>query len=319
MASRSGNSNAVVHYSGVVGTHRRRRPVVCYTPDTMLAPGTIDQMPKQEGALTAYKLRAKKLHRRQRPSLLAHLALIFLSLPLCTGCLTYQTPADDQFGQGLVWMFPGVEGGPALMESAYRGLREGGVTAAIHVHDWNRPFGLLNNLMSYDDNLRVAGDIADQIETYRADHPDHTIDLLGYSGGGGLAIMVAEALDPDVRLRNIVLVQPAISPGYDLSRAIHRVDGHIVHFYSPADWVILGLGTAALGTMDRKYVASSGRNGFDVPQALPDVADRSRLIQKKWEPGMIRAGHIGGHAGILSYAWNKEYVAPYLQPAKDDP
>jgi len=29
---------------------------------------------------------------------------------------------------------------------------------------------------------------------------------------------------------------------------------------------------------------------------------------------MIWAGHLGNHASILGYFWNRKYVAPYLLP-----
>ena len=34
--------------------------------------------------------------------------------------------------------------------------------------------------------------------------------------------------------------------------------------------------------------------------------------ERRWELRMIGDGHLGGHFSILSYWWNRRYVAPYL-------
>lgn len=130
----------------------------------------------------------------------------------------------------------------------------------------------------------------------------------------GVALLVAEALPDDVRLRNVVLVQPGVSPMWDLTTALRKLDGRIINFYCASDWLILGAGTQTFGTIDRRNVAAAGKDGFDVERAAPDPAPRARLVQRKWTPEMFRSGHIGNHLSILTYAWNRDYVAPYLRP-----
>lgn len=243
-----------------------------------------------------------------------HIAVVLAvaALTSFSGCASLSTPKPEQLDVGLIWMFPGVEGGPAAMDRAYRGLRAGGVTAGIQVYDWNRPFGLISNLVSYEGNRMEAARIAAEITEFARENPRAPIDLVGYSGGGGLAIMVAEALPPEVRLRNVILAQPAISPEYNLSRALQRVSGVMVNFHSRLDFVVLGLGTKVMGTLDRQHGPSAGMSGFNVAVAVPDSSQRSRLVQRAWSGEMIGAGHLGGHSGMLTYGWNKMYVAPYL-------
>ncbi len=209
-------------------------------------------------------------------------------------------------------MFPGVEGGPLALGEARRAFRDVGVESRIQTHDYGRPFGLLANLMAYDSNRRAAVSIAKQIVEYRVKHPSTPIDLVGYSGGGGMAVMVAEALPEDVRLRNVVLCQPAISPTYNLSTALRRVDGKLVNLYATNDWFMLGLGTSVFGTMDREYTAAAGKDGFTEPLELDDPKLAARFEQRCWTPDMIFVGHGGMHAGILSYGWNKAMVAPWV-------
>ncbi|GJM23694.1 MAG: hypothetical protein DHS20C16_01090 [Phycisphaerae bacterium] len=209
-------------------------------------------------------------------------------------------------------MFPGVEGGPLALSEARRAIRDGGVESRIRTHDYGRPFGLFANLMAYDSNRDAAANIATQIVEYRVKHPSTPIDLVGYSGGGGMAVMVAEALPEDVRLRNVVLCQPAISPDYNLSKALRRVDGKLVNMYAPNDWFMLGLGTSLFGTMDRQYVEAAGKNGFTEPLVLDDPELAEHFLQQKWTPDLIMKGHGGMHTGILSYGWNRETVAPWV-------
>lgn len=245
-------------------------------------------------------------------------ALLMAASVTCAGCWQAPGPTAHQTERGLVWMLPGVEGGPWSLMWAHTALRDAGVEAEIRVFDWERPFGTLENLTDYEGNLERAGQIAGTIEEYRRAHPAAPIDMVGYSGGGGLAVMTAEALPQDVRLRNVVLVQPALSPDYDLVPALLRIDGKLVNFYSPHDWLILGLGTQVFGTMDRKEVASAGKERFDLEEAVRDPVLRERVEQRGWTSRMIGSGHFGNHASILGYWWNKEYVAPYLLDAEPE-
>ncbi len=215
-------------------------------------------------------------------------------------------------------MIPGIRGTPSMLAAACRGLDDAGVRSAIEVYDWQRVelFGTLSNLLDHERNLGHAAEIAESITQYSRNRAGRPIDVVGYSGGGGLAVMVAEALPEDVRLRHLILVQAAVSPNYDLSAALARVDGKLINFHSAFDWAILGLGTWTFGTMDRANVASAGKVGFNLDAAVPNEALRSRVEQPAWTAAMLASGHYGGHLGMLTYGWNKKHLAPYLI---DDP
>lgn len=231
----------------------------------------------------------------------------------CAGCCNPPGPTARQAERGLVWLLPGIEGRPWRLSWAHAAFRDAGVDSEIRVFDWGwLPFDPLRNLTDYEGNLEKAAGIADQIVAYRQQHREGPIDLVGYSGGGGLAIMVAEALPEDLRLRNVILAQPALSPDYDLTPALSHIDGKLVNFHSPYDWLMLGIGTTLFGTMDRKEVASAGKVGFDLELAARDSALRQKVEQRGWKAEMIGSGHFGNHLSILSYWWNKRYLAPYL-------
>ena len=236
------------------------------------------------------------------------------------GCFKPPAPTMMQEKRGLVWMFPGIGGGAWYLEGAYRGFRDAGVDAEICINEWDTPFyNALGHLTEIAENRRQATTAAEKIAAFWREHRGARIDLVGYSAGGGMALLVTEALPPGVRVNNLVLVQAAISPTHDLTAALQHIDGHIVNLYSELDWFVLGLGTGALGTVDRDYVASAGKNGFNLEAAVPDEMLRAKVEQHRWEPGMIWSGHLGNHASILLYAWNRKYVAPYLLHSEDAP
>ena len=214
---------------------------------------------------------------------------------------------------GLVCVFPGVGTGVWHMGRVCQAYRDAGVVADVRIKKWDTPvFNALGHLVNYDRNRAHAAVVAAEIAQYRQAHPAAAIDLVGYSAGGGKAVMVVEALPEDIRLRNVVLVQAALSPTYDLTEALRHVEGKLVNLYSPGDWFILGLGTKVFGTIDRTRTASAGKNGFDLVAAVPNETLRSKVVQRGWTREWLRRGHVGTHLSSLLYRWNRTYVAPYL-------
>ncbi|MCG3138132.1 MAG: hypothetical protein HJJLKODD_01992 [Phycisphaerae bacterium] len=230
-----------------------------------------------------------------------------------TGCWQPQPPTSQELQRGMVWMMPGVSGWVPEIYPAYRAFRDAGVDRAIRVNDrWFRAWGMFRNLQEIERNRALAAEFAAEIIEYRKNHPHQPIDLVGYSGGGAMVLFIAEALPEDIHLRNIVLCQAAISPDYDLQPALRRVTGHIVNFHCPSDGFMLGWGTRQFGTMDRKFVESAGRNGFNIEQAIADSRQRDRLRQVAWNRDMFWTGHWGTHLSMLAYGWNRRYIAPCL-------
>lgn len=246
------------------------------------------------------------IRRRAAAGALAGLALIL------SGCYSLPDPSAEQLDRGLVWVFPGVDSDAARMRPVIDAYRSAGVDSAIRMHDWTRPFGLFSNLVSLHRNRADADRIAREIAAYGRAHPGRPIDLVGYSGGAGMAVFTAEALPADVHLRHVILVQAALSPQYDLCPALERVDGRLVAFHCPRDWLILGAGTSLLGTMDRRHSAAAGKDGFEIEQAIRDAALRERFEPQCWTSEAIREGHPGSHRAMLAYDWNRLRVAPRL-------
>jgi len=209
-------------------------------------------------------------------------------------------------------MLPGVEGGAWQLAELRAGLSDGGVADEIRAINWGiRPLGSLANLMDIDANRRRAAAIAGEIAEIHRRNPDSPIHLLGYSGGGGLALLIAEALPQDVVLERIILIAPAVSPTFDLTTALRRTRHGIVHFYSVQDRTVLGAGTRTLGTIDRVKCDAAGMVGFQ--NAAGDLREVPGLLQIAWTPLWRSLGHMGGHVGWLARPWATQVLAPILK------
>jgi hypothetical protein len=239
--------------------------------------------------------------------------IIFVLSLVISGCQSAK-PTVSQLDTGMIWVFHGVEANLPRTEQVVAAYRKAGVTSAVYIFDWKRPIGGLFNLMDYEGNKKKAQEVAENIAYYRERHPHQPIDLVGYSGGGGMVIMVVEALPENIRIRNILLVQSAISPDYDLTKVLNRIDGKLINYYCPLDWFFLGLGTSLFGTMDRVNVDAVGKVGFNIEEAVPDPSQRELVTQRSWTEDMRPFGHPGDHIGIYAPVWNENYIAPHLLP-----
>jgi len=238
----------------------------------------------------------------------------FILLSSLAGCFQPEPITQVQLERGKIVMLPGVESGAWQFEKTHKGLRAAGIDRAIEVIEWGlRPFGSLPNLVDLPANQQRARCVADRIAKYHENYPDKPITLIGYSGGGGLAVLTAEALADEVMLDRLILLAPALSPEYDLSKALSKCRNGCVHFYSNNDWWTLGVGTSLFGTIDRKQTDSAGYVGFK--NAKGDILNHGRLTQIAWKPEWIVLGHRGGHTGWLAKDWAQKTLAPQIDPS----
>jgi hypothetical protein len=239
--------------------------------------------------------------------------LISSTTGLITGGCRSSVPTTQQFNTGMIYMFPGIEGNRITLCEARRAFRNRGIKSAILTHKWKYPFFLpAMNLIDYKANQKQAQEVANKITEYHKNHPNQPIDLVGYSGGGGLAVLVVENLPEDIHPRNIILVQAAISPEHNLTKVLKKINGKMINICSQADWLFLGMGTRVLGTIDRKMECSAGMNGFNLKKSVPDKYLRKKLVQKPWHLKQLKSGRWGGHLGIMAYHYNLKHVAPWL-------
>lgn len=246
---------------------------------------------------------------------LSHLRLCYLLLTavlLCCACYQPEPIRRDQLERGYILMLPGVECHAADHAGLARGLREAGVDRAIEINEWGiRPFGTFLNLCNYALNRERAARLAGKLAEYRASYPEAPITIIGYSGGGAMALFIAEALPEEVRLDRILLLGAAISPTYNLTNALARCDRGIVNFYSEEDWFMAGWATEIFGTMDRIRSSTAGRLGFRDAECR--LLEREGLLQVSWIPEWRKLGHAGFHNGWRSQDWGREVLARYVK------
>ena len=231
--------------------------------------------------------------------------------------LRYGEPREIPEGSetGLLLVADGC-GGLELCELGVRQVMgEGSGSIRVRPVKWGHGFGRwyadLTNVTNHEAQARS---VADQVREWVELRPSKPVFLVGKSGGAWIMVKALEVL-PGGSVEAVVLLAPAISPGYDLSRALRAVSRELVSFWSPLDVVILGLGTWLFGTADRVHTPSAGLVKFREPGGLDDEGRRlyaTRLRQVRWRLGMARTGHLGGHVGPDLPAFLRRYVVPLL-------
>ncbi|MBS3733632.1 MAG: hypothetical protein KGY99_01760 [Phycisphaerae bacterium] len=241
-------------------------------------------------------------------------AVVAVAAALLAGCGRPQPyVSDTRLSRGLVVVLPGIEGRSPFNEAICEGLNDGGVDWAIELHDWTSAWlGPIGNLRAEQRNRRKASELADRVQRYRMAYPGRPVVLVGQSGGGAIAVWTIEALPPGQNVKGAVLLAAAMSPQYMLDEALRRAEEGLVSFHSQRDWLFLGVGTATQGTMDRQFLSSAGRVGFN----RPDSPLRQRLYDKlyeiAWQPSMAQTGYEGTHLSSGASRFVAAYVAPLV-------
>lgn len=253
------------------------------------------------------------------------LCVVVLGLSACGGCqwnpmnLFSKPPKYGDMEKGLVIVLPGIEGRSSLNEDICQGLHDGGVPFAIQLYDWTSMWGPLYTQRAEGRNRDQAAEIALKIVRYKRAYPKRPVFLIGQSGGGAMAIWTAEALPPGYSVDGVILMAASLSPGYPLDIALAKTRQGVISYYSSRDWVLLGIGTTVVGTMDGEHTSSAGKTGFEVPGAggvHPSVY--GKLFQIPWQPQMASTGYRGTHLSSGAGRFVASYVAPFLETTKWD-
>ncbi|MEE8386494.1 MAG: hypothetical protein V3S01_11315 [Dehalococcoidia bacterium] len=238
--------------------------------------------------------------RRQHPRF-----VLVLATPLVLASCWLSTPpkpTSQELQTGLILMYPGISSAPTDLINWYTALRRAGIKQAIQVVPYGLTMDLLGNLVSFERHRTWSAEEAHRIVKYMDTYPRRPVTLIGYSGGGAIAVLVAEAMPEGYLLDRVLLFSSALSSGYDLSPALDRTEKGIVHYWSSTDW--LGPFFAIpLGTMDRLYETPASTLAFDLRD--------ERLIQFIWTPEMARYGNYGNHT---DYLWNEPWVEQFVAP-----
>lgn len=211
---------------------------------------------------------------------------------------------------------PGIAGDTVFDRHWMDALRAGGAADAVRLFDWTCNDPGIDALQAYARNHREAGRLAGLIASRAAEDPSGRILLTAESGGAAVVVWALEQLPPDVKVSDVVLVAPALSPAYDLTAALRHVNGKVSYFSSPGDWFVLGFGTRVFGTSDGRYVEAAGYVGFEHP-ARADSRQYAKLRQLRYDPEWMRWGDFGNHTGGLSTAFARQFIAPLLVRERD--
>jgi hypothetical protein len=181
---------------------------------------------------------------------------------------------------------------------------------------WTHGIGQpLKDLQDRDNIEQKSIELFELLQTLLAEGA--SVQVVAKSGGSIIAVKALERL-PSNSVVSVVLLSPAISPGYDLSPALRAVDKKMVCFYSKLDRVYLSLGTSVFGTSDGVRGTSAGCVGFEAPAPGAAEAEQySKLEQVPWEPSMLTRLHIGMHLGNSMLPWLLKYVVPVLRDEEE--
>jgi pimeloyl-ACP methyl ester carboxylesterase len=218
-------------------------------------------------------------------------------------------------GDGLVLVVDGVGGFDLCALGMKYAAARSGLPHEVRTWSWGHGrWRWFADLTDTANHRRQAAALAAAIERFRDRRPESPVYLVGKSGGTGVAVWALEAL-PENTVESVVLLGSALSPGYDLSRALRAVRRELVSYHSPLDLIVLGIGTTLFGTIDRVRRPSAGLVGFWVTHP----AHYAKLRQVRWRPDMARSGYWGGHVGLDHPTFLAHHVLPLLtarpQPA----
>ncbi len=233
--------------------------------------------------------------------------MLALAVSAVTGCSEtnkeFVTP--ERLNNGLVVILPGIEGEGPNSYSIRRGLLKAGVTAALPIYRWGRPIplaGMILNQTDFVGNRLIAGNIARMIANYQDAHPGKPVWLIGHSGGGGMAVLTADAMEKGRKIDGLILLAASISGNFNLSKPLKHCRKGIVNFYSERD-EILGA-TLFVGNVDGGRASSAGLKGFE--------KNPPGLHQVPWRREMMHYGNNGRHMDCTSSRFVARYVASWV-------
>ncbi len=229
------------------------------------------------------------------------------ALLLLTGCgmnSKSRFMASTRRENGLVIILPGIEGESGFNHNIRRGLVAAGCYRALPIYNWGLPIpgvGLIVNQSSLGKKA-VGKAIAKEIESYQDNYPGRPVYVIGHSGGGGIAVFVAEGMSEGRKLDGLVLLAASISNNYNVGKALAHCENGIVNFHNPGDIGLLGVGTTIIGNVDGGHGPSAGLTGFKV--------SHPKLFQIRVSRTM--AGRSGAHEATTRPHFVSRHVAPWV-------
>ncbi len=241
------------------------------------------------------------------------LPVLVILLLVDTGCNTRPYVTQERWNRGLVVILPGIEGPSVHNANIRRGLYDGGLPYALEIYNWHG--GKFGPYYAFDEpEARIrAGELAAHIRRYRREYPQRPVFVVGHSGGGAITVFTAEEFAADVPLDGVMMLAPALSPYYDLTRAVAGAGGHIVNCCAPNDYFLKSL-TSAGRNFDGEKGDTAGQEGFKLPEdASVETREAfTRLVQIHWSRDMRQESNRGGHNGWTNPSWIAATIVPII-------
>lgn len=206
----------------------------------------------------------------------------------------------------------GIGGRASIDRMLTQGIVQGGLDADVEIHDWCGSEAGLVALAKVQRHREQSELVAKKIAELVRAQPGRRFILTCHSGGAGIAVWALEKLPADVTIDTLLMIQPALSPGYDLSKALSRVSGKAYSFNSIHDTIVLGAGTRVFGTIDRVKSDAAGRVGFQVPETA-DVGQYRKFANIAYDTAWLRVGNAGDHIGAMLRPFARTVISPLLQ------
>jgi pimeloyl-ACP methyl ester carboxylesterase len=214
-------------------------------------------------------------------------------------------------GKGLVLVADGIGGFGVCGRSMRWTIPRSGLPLEVEILPWGHGLGRWHaDLTDRARHKEMASRLAARVVEFRRESPGAPVYLIGKSGGTGIVVWALEQL-PEEAVDASVLLAPALSPGYDLGRALRALRGGMTVFYSPLDLFLLSAGTRVFGTIDRVRGDSAGLVGFRPPAGSEGLYEE-KLRQVKWTPAMVRDLSLGGHFAVDWPPFLRKHVLPLL-------
>ncbi len=189
--------------------------------------------------------------------------------------------------------------------SICRGLRQGGYQGQFRLFRWSGRAGsllVLPDLMRKKRLETKSVRLMNYLNGLSREYPGRVIHLCGYSTG---CYLILEALKRQNETSStpgkVILLAGTISPDYDLETLISK-NLSIFNYYSPADFLINGIGPFLFGCNDRRWSLACGMVGFH----------SLHIYQRRWSPADIRLGYWGDHFTVVSSAFIRQEISTIL-------
>lgn len=236
--------------------------------------------------------------------------LLFIVPPLGAGLGC--APRQLGTGDNVVFVVRGANGHNGGIAGIMRQVHTARPDASVQAFEWGAPACLfIRNFNSRTIHNSAEEALADRLARWHAEHQHSRIDIVAHSAGCGVALGAMRRLPSDLRIGDVVLLAPSVSPQYDLAPALSRVDGLMHVFHSDRDSLFLHWRTSTFGTYDGVKSPAAGNVGFTGTEQLPEPL-RAKLVQHPYDPDWTKYGAAGGHFDAKKPAFVRAVIVPLL-------